>query len=75
MAFWWVFQGDSYKRAKEGAYLRAPQQNRTGHRLFHWTNMTQAQTGDVIFSGYQQKVVAVLHRRDHSQASTSRRLA
>src|SRR6266699_5694736 len=59
MAFWWVFQGDSYKRAKEGAYLWAPQQNRTGHRLFHWTNMTQVQTGDVIFSGYQQKVVAV----------------
>ena len=59
MAFWWVFQGDSYKRAKAGAYLWAPQQNKTGQRLFHWTNMTRVQTGDVVFSGYEQKLVAV----------------
>ena len=59
MAFWWVFQGDSYKRAKAGAYLWAPQQNKDGHRLFHWTNMTNVQTGDVIFSGYEQRLVAV----------------
>jgi hypothetical protein len=59
MAFWWVFQGDSYKRANEGQYLWAPQQNRIGHRLFHWTNMTAVRAGDVIFSGYEQKIVAV----------------
>jgi putative restriction endonuclease len=59
MAFWWVFQGNSYKRAKAGGYLWAPQHNRTGHQLFHWSNMSRVQAVDVIFSGYEGRVVAV----------------
>src|SRR6266540_1263351 len=30
-----------------------------GNGSFHWTNMTRVQTGDVVFSGYEQKLVAV----------------
>jgi putative restriction endonuclease len=59
MAFWWVFQGKSYERAKQGQYLWAPQQNNKGQTKFHWTNMTKVQPGDVIFSGYEKQLVAV----------------
>jgi len=56
MAFWWVFQGDSYKRAKEGRYLWAPQQDRKGHRLFHWTNMTRVQ-----IAGLRMKAILLMN--------------
>jgi hypothetical protein len=48
MAFWWVFQGKSYDRAKQGHYLWAPQQDKSGQGKFHWTNMTKVRPGDVM---------------------------
>jgi hypothetical protein len=31
--------------------------DKMGRRLFHWTNMTNVQPGDVIFSGYEQRLL------------------
>src|SRR3954463_7315442 len=59
MAFWWVFQGDSYNRAKAGGYMWAPQKTSKGQQLFHWTNMKHVQIGDVFFSGYEKQLVAI----------------
>lgn len=59
MGFWWVFQGESYKRALDGGYLWAPKVGARGQRQAYWTNMTRVRAGDVIFSGYGQELVAV----------------
>jgi putative restriction endonuclease len=59
MAFWWVFQGDSFQRSRAGQYLWAPQVTKTGKTLHHWSNMTRVSPGDVVFSGFNQRLVAV----------------
>lgn len=59
MSYWWVFQGDSYRRASKGNYLWAPQVGSTGKPKEYWTNMTRVEPGDVIFSGCDQRLVAI----------------
>jgi len=56
MAYW---QGDSYERARRGGYLWAPQRGEDGIQFRYRTNMTRVAVGDVIFSGCNQKLLAV----------------
>jgi hypothetical protein len=55
MAFWWVFQ-EIATSAQRWVNISGPSQNERGP-LFHWTNMTLVQAGDVIFSGYDGELV------------------
>lgn len=58
MAFWWVFQNASFKEEKEGSYLWAPKESKNKTK-FYWKNMEYVQEGDIIFSSYRQRIVAV----------------
>lgn len=58
MAFWIVYQGDSWKRARQGGYLWAPKKGE-GPTPFHWTNMDLVEAGDLVFSGVSNAVRAV----------------
>lgn len=59
MAFWLVYQGDSYERSRAGGYLWAPQLGRRNQRQQYWTNLTLVESGDIIFSGVDGAVRAV----------------
>jgi MoxR-like ATPase len=47
---WWVNQGQSYSRAREGGYLWAPTKDRGGRRPTHWENITKLLFGDIVFN-------------------------
>jgi len=59
MAFWWVFQNSTYTEEKGGGFLWAPKEGKKGKTPFHWKNMEKIENGDIVFSAYQQQVVAV----------------
>ena len=47
---WWVNQGKSYERAREGGHIWAPKKNRRGTSEFHWENVKKVKKGDIIFN-------------------------
>jgi len=51
MAYWLVYQGDSFRRSRDGGYLWAPQANEKGETHFTWANMSRLRQGDLVFSG------------------------
>lgn len=59
MAYWWVFQGDSFLRSRSNGYLWAPKIGMAHQKQTYWTNMTKVRPGDIIFSGFNQKLVAI----------------
>lgn len=59
MKFFLVFQNKTYTEERNGGYLWAPQENKSGRKFFHWTNMTKVTKGDVIFSSYKGKLVSI----------------
>jgi len=59
MAFYWVFQNSTYQEESEGSYLWAPKKGKNNRTPFHWQTMNDLQEGDIVFSSYQQKIVAV----------------
>lgn len=52
VAFWIVFQGNSYKRSSSGGYMWAPKKNKKGAKMHYWENLTFVEPGDTIFSGF-----------------------
>lgn len=59
MAFWLVYQGDSWARARAGNHLWAPKRNKLGRTNFYHENMTRVRPGELIFSGVDNAVRAV----------------
>ena len=59
MAVWWVFQGDSYERSREGGYLWAPLVDKAGHKKNHWEAVDRIQKGDLILSSKDRKLMAI----------------
>lgn len=59
MAFWLVYQGKSWERARSGGYLWAPKRSRSGQTVVYWTNMERVQPGELIFSGVNNALRAV----------------
>lgn len=59
MAFWIVYQGDSWSRARNGGHLWAPKLNSVGRANAYWDNMTRVQPGELIFSGVNNAIRAV----------------
>ncbi len=45
---WWVYQGESYRRAREGGYLWAPQRNQAGRTERHHEALLFARSGDAV---------------------------
>jgi hypothetical protein len=57
---WWVNQGASYQRAREGGYLWAPTQTKTGGTAFdHWRNMRCLRDGDFVLNYANTRIRAV----------------
>ncbi|MFC2057608.1 HNH endonuclease [Campylobacterota bacterium] len=59
MAFWWVSQNKTYKKEMPGGYLWAPKKGKSKNPPHYWTSLLRVQEGDVIFSSYNQKIVAL----------------
>jgi hypothetical protein len=57
---WWVNQGASYSRARDGGYLWAPTQTKSGGSAFdHWRNMRYLREGDFVLNYANTKIRAV----------------
>jgi len=54
-----VFQNKTYFEEKSGGYLWAPKRTKSGREIFHWSNMTKIQKGDIIFSICKRQIVSV----------------
>jgi putative restriction endonuclease len=59
MAFWIVYQGNSWDRARRGGYLWAPKTGKKGQTQAYWATMQQVRPGDLIFSGVDNALRAV----------------
>jgi MoxR-like ATPase len=56
---WWVNQGSSWNRAREGGYIWAPLKNKQGRELPHWNAMKYLRIGDVILHYANTRIRAV----------------
>jgi 5-methylcytosine-specific restriction protein A len=60
MAFWWVYQGQTFDRAFTGGYLWAPRKTRAGKTgYYYWSNVGRCAVGDIIFCHVKKEVVAI----------------
>lgn len=59
MAFWIVYQGNSWARARRGGYLWAPKVGKKGQTQAYWANMERVRPGDLIFSGVDNALRAI----------------
>jgi putative restriction endonuclease len=59
MAFWIVYQGNSWDRARQGGYLWAPKKGKKGQTQAYWENMDRVSPGDLIFCGVDNALRAV----------------
>jgi hypothetical protein len=57
--FWWVNQGESYQRARSGAFLWAPILDKAGRTKSHWLTMRHLRPGDYVFSYANSQVRAL----------------
>jgi MoxR-like ATPase len=56
---WWVNQGASYKRAREGGYIWAPDRDKRGSELPHWKTMRYLRRGDFVLHYANSELRAV----------------
>jgi MoxR-like ATPase len=45
---WWVNQGATYAKERDGAFLWAPMLNKAGRPQYHWDTMDEVREGDVV---------------------------
>lgn len=45
---WWVNQGSSYTKCRDGGFLWAPMRDKTGRSQHHWETMDEVREGDVV---------------------------
>lgn len=45
---WWVNQGATYAKERDGGFLWAPKLNRAGRPQYHWDTMDEVREGDVV---------------------------
>ena len=58
-SFWWVNQGETYARGRDGGFLWAPKLNKKGRPEHHWDSMDEVRVGDVVLhysNGYLRAV-------------------
>ncbi len=56
---WWVNQGKSYERSRQGGYLWAPVEGASGRVPSHWASMTRVKPGDLVMHYSQGYLRAV----------------
>ena len=59
MKFWWVSQNRTWKQEIEGGYMWSPQLASNGKHIIHYDNMKLVESGDVIFSYYNQEIGSI----------------
>ncbi|CRZ16243.1 ATPase AAA [Mycolicibacterium neworleansense] len=45
---WWVNQGATYTKERDGGFLWAPMLNKAGRPQYHWDTMDEVRVGDVV---------------------------
>jgi 5-methylcytosine-specific restriction enzyme B len=45
---WWVNQGATYAKERDGGFLWAPMLNKAGRPQYHWDSMDEVREGDVV---------------------------
>ncbi|OBI82156.1 McrB family protein [Mycobacterium sp. E740] len=45
---WWVNQGATYTKERDGGFLWAPMLNKAGRPQYHWDTMDEVRDGDVV---------------------------
>lgn len=45
---WWVNQGATYTKERDGGFLWAPMRNKAGRSQYHWDTMDEVREGDVV---------------------------
>lgn len=63
---WWVNQGSSYRRAREGGYLWAPERDKRGAQLAHWVAMRYLRRDDLIIHYANTQIRAVGRVREEA---------
>ena len=59
MAYWIVYQGTSWRRARAGGYLWAPKRGKKNQSQVYWSNMERVKPGDLIFAGADNAIRAL----------------
>lgn len=57
--FWWVNQGQTHREEKEGGFIWAPLQTKSGQTLAHHKNLTRAKKGDIVFAYSTGEIKAI----------------
>ncbi len=58
---WWVNQGATYTKERDGGFLWAPNLNRAGRPQYHWDTMDEVRPGDVVLHYSNGSLRAVSH--------------
>ena len=48
VSVWWVNQGSSYAKERDGGFLWAPMRDKAGRTQHHWETMDEVRAGDVV---------------------------
>lgn len=48
VSVWWVNQGATYSKERDGGFLWAPMLNKAGRPQYHWDTMDEVRKGDVV---------------------------
>ncbi|MGB2922141.1 MAG: hypothetical protein WA944_21600 [Mycobacterium sp.] len=58
---WWVNQGATYTKERDGGFLWAPMLNKAGRPQYHWDTMDEVREGDVVLHYSNGSLRAVSH--------------
>jgi MoxR-like ATPase len=61
VSVWWVNQGTSYAKGRDGGFLWAPLLDKTGRPQHHWETMDEVREGDVVLHYSNGSLRAVSH--------------
>ena len=59
MRYWWVSQNQTFKHEVPGGYLWSPKENKNGSVSHYYECMREVAFGDLIFSFYHRKIMAL----------------
>lgn len=68
--YWWVNQGASFQRAREGRFLWAPLLDKVGRPKDHWQTMRHVRPGDVVFNYANGQIRATSVALDNAMPAT-----
>jgi MoxR-like ATPase len=60
---WWVNQGATYAKERDGGFLWAPMVNKAGRSQYHWDTMDDVREGDVVLHYSNGSLRAASHVR------------